>query len=746
MSCFAQAARAQPPVRGGARRRCACGCATGVDETFHVNRLKREITEFLSPWAFRGDARPTFNGTVYKSVLVNFVEERPYVDYVSDVRLFRQPPRRHRRRTRSRRRSPARARSRSSCPCRPTSTASSRSTPRRRPSLAEDCACAPAVPDGARAHSRPTCRLPAAEDFYRLRREGIGHIEKTGSDRLDRLQHPRPGHLDPRGARLRDHRARLPHRLPDRGHPRLRGAARRIARGARTPTRPSTRPAASSPSTRPPPTDFRRLLIDVDTVRNAWVRCKACACDAPSSPGARTTSSSSPTTRRSAPTRPPGVPVDPRGLYDVLLELEADPTLRRPERPQDRPAARGDRSDGPAPPAHRRGALPGVGPRPPRRTPSSWRPTRQAVHADRRRAEPHDDRHHPGRPTPSCAGTGSTCSTSTTRSRWPTARRSPSRTPRCGSSATARSRRQATVAGAARLARRRHRRRGSSSRTAGSCPSPTRPSTPPRRRSRRTATSTRTTATSSLVEIDEIAVCADVEVEPSADIELVQARIWYEIERYLDPPVEFWSLDELLARGEPVEAIFNGPELDNGFLTAARAPRHRPADRAARVRPPRPADRHRRRDQRRQPAAHRLRRERQPDRGDRRPGLDQRHARLRPRPDQRGVAAVPARPTTARGCTARSPGSCSPATGCRSCPASTRPRTPSCSCTGRPPARSSARTELDLPMPLGRTRALEAYYPVQHSFPLTYGIGPAGLPSTATAAAAGPGQAAQGAT
>ena len=64
-----------------------------------------------------------------------------------------------------------------------------------------------------------------------------------------------------------------------------------------------------------------------------------------------------------------------------------------------------------------------------------------------------------------------------------------------------------------------------------------------------------------LVEIDEIAVCADVEVEPSADIDLVQARIWFEIERYLDPPVEFWSLDELLARGEPVEAIFNGPEL-----------------------------------------------------------------------------------------------------------------------------------------------------------------------------------------
>lgn len=64
----------------------------GVDETFHVNKLKREMTELLSPWAFRSDARPTFNGRVYKSVLVDYVEDRPYVDYVSDVHLFHRLP------------------------------------------------------------------------------------------------------------------------------------------------------------------------------------------------------------------------------------------------------------------------------------------------------------------------------------------------------------------------------------------------------------------------------------------------------------------------------------------------------------------------------------------------------------------------------------------------------------------------------------------------------------------------------
>jgi hypothetical protein len=64
----------------------------GLDETFHLNLLRQEITEFLSPWAFRAEARPEFNGKVHKSVLVNFIEERRYVDYVTDVELFRRLP------------------------------------------------------------------------------------------------------------------------------------------------------------------------------------------------------------------------------------------------------------------------------------------------------------------------------------------------------------------------------------------------------------------------------------------------------------------------------------------------------------------------------------------------------------------------------------------------------------------------------------------------------------------------------
>jgi hypothetical protein len=40
-----------------------------------------------------------------------------------------------------------------------------------------------------------------------------------------------------------------------------------------------------------------------------------------------------------------------------------------------------------------------------------------------------------------------------------------------------------------------------------------------------------------VVDIEEVAVCADIEVAPDADIERIQAQVWFEIERYFNPPV-----------------------------------------------------------------------------------------------------------------------------------------------------------------------------------------------------------------
>jgi hypothetical protein len=64
----------------------------GFDETFYTNLLQESIMHFLSPWAFPEGGNPSFGGKIYKSVLIDFVEEQAYVDYVTDVQLFHDLP------------------------------------------------------------------------------------------------------------------------------------------------------------------------------------------------------------------------------------------------------------------------------------------------------------------------------------------------------------------------------------------------------------------------------------------------------------------------------------------------------------------------------------------------------------------------------------------------------------------------------------------------------------------------------
>jgi len=68
------------------------------------------------------------------------------------------------------------------------------------------------------------------------------------------------------------------------------------------------------------------------------------------------------------------------------------------------------------------------------------------------------------------------------------------------------------------------------------------------------------------VETQDISVCARIDVKPDADEELVHAKVVRAIERYLSPPVRFYSLKEMLGRGYPVDEIFEGPVLNSGFI------------------------------------------------------------------------------------------------------------------------------------------------------------------------------------
>jgi len=62
-----------------------------------------------------------------------------------------------------------------------------------------------------------------------------------------------------------------------------------------------------------------------------------------------------------------------------------------------------------------------------------------------------------------------------------------------------------------------------------------------------------------------VGVCADIDIAPEADLELVQAQIFHAIEQYLSPPVRWRTLDSLLEEGVPADEIFNGPFIDFGM-------------------------------------------------------------------------------------------------------------------------------------------------------------------------------------
>jgi hypothetical protein len=58
------------------------------DFTFYADKLRQEITTYLSPWAFGDSSTIDFGGKVYKSSLINFIEERYYVDFITDVFMY----------------------------------------------------------------------------------------------------------------------------------------------------------------------------------------------------------------------------------------------------------------------------------------------------------------------------------------------------------------------------------------------------------------------------------------------------------------------------------------------------------------------------------------------------------------------------------------------------------------------------------------------------------------------------------
>jgi hypothetical protein len=60
----------------------------GFDKGFYLKFLNDEIVKYLSPWAFNEDVDVSFDNKIYASSIINFIEERPYVDFIKDFKMI----------------------------------------------------------------------------------------------------------------------------------------------------------------------------------------------------------------------------------------------------------------------------------------------------------------------------------------------------------------------------------------------------------------------------------------------------------------------------------------------------------------------------------------------------------------------------------------------------------------------------------------------------------------------------------
>lgn len=66
--------------------------------------------------------------------------------------------------------------------------------------------------------------------------------------------------------------------------------------------------------------------------------------------------------------------------------------------------------------------------------------------------------------------------------------------------------------------------------------------------------------------LQEIGLTLEMEVEAGADLEDICAEVYYRTEQYLNPAIQFYTLREMLEKGYTPDDIFRGPVLSNGFL------------------------------------------------------------------------------------------------------------------------------------------------------------------------------------
>jgi hypothetical protein len=60
----------------------------GFDKGIYQVKLEEALIKFLSPWAYETGSDIVFGGKIHKSVILNFVEEQEFVDYITCFEMF----------------------------------------------------------------------------------------------------------------------------------------------------------------------------------------------------------------------------------------------------------------------------------------------------------------------------------------------------------------------------------------------------------------------------------------------------------------------------------------------------------------------------------------------------------------------------------------------------------------------------------------------------------------------------------
>ena len=66
---------------------CKIKVKTCLDALYYKAQLVEDLYGFLSPWLVGGEAKIRFGGSLHASVVVYFIEQLPYIDYLEDLTI-----------------------------------------------------------------------------------------------------------------------------------------------------------------------------------------------------------------------------------------------------------------------------------------------------------------------------------------------------------------------------------------------------------------------------------------------------------------------------------------------------------------------------------------------------------------------------------------------------------------------------------------------------------------------------------